>query len=370
MNIKITFEKYIEENGKIIFPAFNHNALYEMSLENREITMLARIPGSNFFQHRTFFAIEKYKSKFFLIPFWGTKIWIYDRETCELTNIKIAPEIDFDTDAINLKPGKFARSFVNGQYMYIFPHFYPALVIIDMETLEVTYDTDVVENLCKIRQNDDALITGVNQYENHVYCSIGNSNSVLVYNLNNHSHYILPIPFSGIGFNGIGVTEDRIILTPRRHGAVAMYDRKKKECTEIYDYPSDYNCANIPFQSIVKISSGYLLIPTNSNFFMILKDEGNIICLREESIGLQGILDSRISYDRVMAYGVEGSKVWYISGIDEMYYEFNMDTASCVGEKLVTEVGDLFFKEILDNSDEKLFEESALFDIKSFLRFL
>lgn len=334
----IAFEKYADSGEKIFFPAYDHNCLYSMNKKTYEIEYIARIPELELVGKRTFFSVAYYNESIILIPFYKYSIWVYDLKTQKFSIFSIKKNGDFDVTIDMPEEALFSSYSIYNNKLFVFPHYYPAIIEIDMEEWTINYNQKPIVELNVKKKNAQPFVTNVFTQCEYAYCAIANSNNILVYNMKNDDYVIHAVSNSSCGFNGIFKDGNNIVLTPRLTGAVLLWDENGKKAKEFSNYPKGFKYQCIPFHNAIKNGDEYILIANQANQIVRLNPyTGNMQSyevLEKIIIPPQRIYDS---YDNIMAYGKNGTKLWFIIGADRIYCEYDLNDSSVVCKKLKCE---------------------------------
>ena len=324
--IKVIYERYADLGEKIIFPAFNHNCLYSLNKKTKDIEFLGVIPGLKLIDKRSFFSVAEHSGKVFLIPFNADCIIVYDIKAGNFLSLKLKKACSFKNVKQVTEDGKFACSSKYKNKLFIFPHLYPALVMLNLETFELQYDSEFVSRIEQNKFNEEPYIGDIDVLGKMVYGSVGCSNSIVIYDMDSQKAVFKNIQYSGEGFNGIKIDEKYLVLAPRKQGPVVFFNMENDSYEEYEDYPEGYNYADVPFHGICKMGNGYLFVPALANkmiFFDMSKKEMFNILKVSEVLGEN--IDQYFDCDRLLAYGIEKNLFWFVNAADHMLYEYDFE---------------------------------------------
>lgn len=371
--IKISFEAYIHEEDKLWFVAFDHNGLYCKCGGSEEAVLEAIIPNERKYAFRLYAGMKKYGNKIFLIPFLADEVAVYDINKKMFTKLSLKKVTEFGQKKIANENAKFWSSEIYGEFLFLFPHNYPAIVIINMCTLEIVYISDFIIELEKLSINNEPYITDVCVENKIAYCSCGCFEGFVQFGLKNRNIKICKVPVRGSGFNGILKIGSNIWLTPRVDGGVVRFDLKRN-MTTVYDrYPKDFSSSYVPFHTLYKWEEGILLMPDLSEQFVYLNprtgEMENIKYLSDFISGEKS--EDSYGYDKTMAYSIDGETISFMSGKDYTFYSINIKTGEiCQNEFYITSSypkKGLFSLANIRPGDCLVFEEKDAFDICDFV---
>ncbi len=348
-DVNILFERYVDVGDKIIFPAFNHNCLYSMEKESKYVEFLGEIPCSKMCSRREFFSIAMYKDIIILIPYEHDSIVLYDIVSRRFKTIELRKASSFDNIKNSIENYKFAYCAIWGNRLYAFPHFYPALVVLDLDTHELVYDTEFIDVMEVNKTYGEPYVTDIDVIGSKVYGSLGCFNGIMIYDMLLGTLDICRIDYSGEGFNGIKVDGDNIILSPRLKGTIAIYNQKSNECYEYTTYPEGCDDKQIiPFHGICRIKGGYLFVPALASEMLFLDlEKKELLNVKKVSNVLRGRVNKILGIDRLLAYGMEDDMVWFINGVDNLFYVYDFNSMELSSSKLTCEECPVSMKDIL-----------------------
>lgn len=363
--IKIIYERYADLGEKIIFPAFNHNCLYSLDKKTKNVEFLGIIPELKLIQKRSFFSVAEYKGKVFLIPFNANSIVVYDIHTRDFALLELRKACSFKNVQKATEDGKFACCSQYKNQLFLFPHFYPALTILDMETFEIQYDMAFVSKIEQNKFNDEPYIGDIDVQGKLVYGSIGCSNSIVIYDMDAKKADFKDIQYSGEGFNGIKIDDKYLVLAPRKQGPIVLFNVENGDSEEYGDYPKGYNYTNVPFHGICKMRHGYFFIPALANeaVFFDLNSKKMLNVLKVSEV-LAERIDEYFDCDRLLAYGVEKDVFWFVNAKDHMLYEYDFESKSITSVELNCSHCPIEYKQIIA---EEIWSENMQFELDNFI---
>lgn len=228
--VKLLAEAIIKVGEKIICVAMEINLIYSIDLLTQKIELLGYIPDEAISAERLCGSICYYKSKLVFIPYNATKIWVYDTDKKNWSGLSLAKEYIM---------GKFYKSFVYKNYVFMIPSNYDAFVRINMETGQVDEYSDILSNLGK---EDGYFFSDYVIEDNNLMIASCSSNSVVNIDLNNMSYEIRYVGKSDNHFVGMAKKGNFYWLIPRRHSSIVKWDGKKTTEISIGEKYSDtYN---------------------------------------------------------------------------------------------------------------------------------
>ena len=120
------------------------NQLYENTDYKGQLKLICGLPGKRYGYNQ---AID-YKDKIIVTPIWEKNVLVIDKATLKGHAINFGKEFDE-------KYPPFIGSFMENQYLFLYPNGYPDLIRIDMDTEEVISMSGVRDHAVTMRQKDD-----------------------------------------------------------------------------------------------------------------------------------------------------------------------------------------------------------------------
>lgn len=326
--IRLAFESCVEYNGKLWFCAFDHNGLYYIDKESdhSDAVLAGVIPDEELYAYRLFSSIKAVNNKIVLIPFFAKEIAIYDIGSGSFIKIPLKDASLFSNHPSALNTRKFWCSVVYKNYVYLFPHNYPASVRIDTDTLDVSYSSEAAEIIDKNRINGECYLTDVYVENEWAFFSCGCANIWLKMSLENGRWESADIQYNGTGYNGIYKSDEKIWLAPRIKGAILCIDWKIGKISAYENYPEGFWAPAVPFHTIYSFYDQLLFVPALANCFVLLDtNTGEMKNMLQASAFLSDRKKDCFSYDLVMYNDVHDNKLCFVSGVDCKLYTISSD---------------------------------------------
>ena len=184
MSTYLGFQCCLEINHVLWFSSFRGKGLFRYDKKKVEHILNFEEEGN-----RLFADIRMYKGKLIFTPLMSKKIYIYDIASGELKGIS------YGLTSIS----GFSASVLYGQYVYMFPTYYPGILRLNMETyvFEVI-DTWINEQFENCRISEDAYFRGdYIRHKDTLYVSFCNAHAVLEFHLENGQSVIHDVGAQG-----------------------------------------------------------------------------------------------------------------------------------------------------------------------------
>lgn len=370
---KLSFETCIIDEDGIWFSAFDHNGLYFKDRLSEKTVLAGIIPNERKYALRLYASMIRYGSKIFLVPFLAKEVAVYDIDQKVFKKIPLKKVSEFGDRKLANEMAKFWCSKLYRDTLFLFPHNYPALVMINIHTYEVSYLSEFVCELETLSVNQEPYITDI-YVENHmVYGSCACANVVVQVDLAEKNVNVCEIPIDANGFNGITKIGDEIWLAPRVMGGIVCFNTKRN-IVSVYDkYPEGFQYSYVPFHTLYQCENGILLIPDLSNQFVLLdvqtKNMKSVDYLSDLINGerLEGIY----SFDKTMAYSKNNDQLRFMSGKDYTFYLVDINSNRIQQENFYSTIGypnkDCLSVGVLQRNINIFFCENIKFGLLPFL---
>ena len=305
-----------------------YNALFRMDMESHEINLEAVIPspdGNGFCQYGF---LELFDRKLILAPRNAKDILIYDLDEKFFERVKINLDMLAPNEIFNLFSGVTAF----GKYIFFFPGRYPAIIRINMETLEVTYFNEWYQELLKAAIGYDknrVIFARCNCIcGNCIFLPYWQGNIIVEFNMKTGRYVLHRInkavgQFSCVQYDGkyfwvSMVNIPKIIKWDIDHGILEEYNNLPEDIqiTSGFSYIEEYNSSiyAVPLYGnmIIKIDKvSYrsekirdLLMTPEENLKRYVLAENNMLCYKRD----------------------KNDCVWFYSVFDGKIIKFNLHT--------------------------------------------
>ena len=373
----ISFAEVLPIENGIVFSSVDGEGLYFLEKGKREAELLAFFPNRLTEQKAFYKALTKAESKIFLSPVLADDIAVYDFETKEMQTIPLDGELAGAEELC-----KFWTSFTHGEFVYLIGHYYPAIVKVNIHTLELSYLTGWAEQIERKRklQNGPYLGIGIQEGDTAVFpCCC--TNGVLKLNLGTDETEFYELQTDIKGFNGICFSEGKYWLPSRDSYDVAVWDIHNEETDTLTVLDSGRNPGNF-YPPLLWGKNLYLFSGTAPHAYSI--DTGN------RTVKEIAILDETLADDserspewkKIAAPPalVEGT-ICFVTTKDRAWHVYAPDTETLTHFSVsVNERGqkafrkkrswEWFYQERCEKGESFIFMEEKLFDGKDFCDFL
>lgn len=320
----------VEENGKIWIALLNRNGICEINKETRCARILKIFEEESLTNDNLYSHIEKFENNLVFTPGMAEKIAIYNLEYDSLFYISLSPLEHLYKESMD--GIKFWNTFQYQSDIYMFGYSYPAIIKIDMNSMELTYITDWVDEVEKDIQygNMDGYFS-----DGHVLCGdlvlvpVGCMNAVLELNLKNGHTKIKHLKVSMKGIGGLSSLDGNIMWIVGRSNItnrISCWNRQTDTINEFLLTDIDENMY-APFYAPICIESKILLVPLTAS------------CIYEINIYTGKIKKNKVSetllknpeyqlwpWWKTMAVDLQGEWLTFSTCNDFKWHEYNVIT--------------------------------------------
>lgn len=257
MDERIAFNEIIEVDDRIIFSSIEGEGLYFLEKNREEATLFVNFPNILFPQRAPYKIMQRIENKIIFPPCMAEEIAVYDWKTKKFNMIEL------DIVPNNLKNlCKFRTSIIHNDFVYLIGHYYPAIIKMNVYTMDVFYLTDWVQEIEKKRKlgNQPYLGIGIIQ-ENVAKFPCCCTNLILELDLDTDRAKIHEVPTDIEGFNGICFAENVYWLTARNRCEIVIWDNNTDH-TEILEVEKRQDSLEgVPFNPPLLIDKKLYLFP-------------------------------------------------------------------------------------------------------------
>lgn len=266
-------------NNTIYMTSVEGNFVFKGDINNKDMFLLEKLPeedvlGENLYGDIVF--CEKY---LILVPLNAKHIWKYDLE------FKIWKAISLGNDA-DIKY-KFFGAYVNGNKIIMLGHYYPGILLLNVETDEIV---SIKQPFLKFVNKGDGLFNS--NYvikDGYLLAPIISTNVILKLDTQSEKCEFWSLGHKNNKYSGIIYDGKNLWFVPRRNGKYVVID-KNNTLTE-YSLPNEFCDDNIYFAGGYAINNGIVFAGVNGKTMRI----SNV----DRHINVQIIPQSYIGYKKI-----------------------------------------------------------------------
>lgn len=260
------FEAIAEINDRIaVGVLFNSNGLFEINLLTGKCTYIMMVQGELIDQRRLYTSACLVEDKVYFIPYAAKEIAVYDLNKKEIKKVKY--------NKLDSQPGNYKRKcnfschVRYGQYIYMIPCTYPAIVRINTEDDSIEYFDSWNNNI------EYMFRKGVMVEEDDFYIPSVINNVVLRFNMKECKAYIYNVGEENKGHWSIIKHKEWFYLTPMLSESVTKWNYINGEINKLNDLPQDFKGGDFCFSQIYYCNNKMYLIPARANMGIEIKCE-------------------------------------------------------------------------------------------------
>lgn len=211
---------------KIYFVSREVNLIYTLNLNTYEIEIMENMPEEIFLHEDLYGNIVYSYGKLILVPLCAEKIWIYDFE------VKRWAAVEFQSNERNIQY-KFFGAAAYRNYVYMFGHYYPGIIRLDVNTNSLKrIELPVGVNGHSYENKDGYFNWDYVIKDKWLYTPMIQSNRVLKLDLDTENYELIALGNSNNQYAGIAWDGRYFWFPPRGNGVYVKWDGGK----EIMEY--------------------------------------------------------------------------------------------------------------------------------------
>lgn len=257
-------EAVVSEGNQAWFVHMEYNALFETDVESGKCKYLGYIPQEEICMHWLYVNMKKYGNYLVLAPFMANDIALYDIEK----NIYIKIELK-KYQGNDLKE-KFSDLIIYKNKIFFIPMVYSAIVCLDMDTLNVEYIEDIVNDIELRRLNQRYNFNKPIQQKEVLWIGCFATNCIIEYHMDTCKYIFHKVQKCQKGMSGIAYQNGEFWMVQFPQYRIVSWNLYTKE-ERIYDkFPLGFEGRIYPFSHIVCDKQRILLLPEQANMILSL----------------------------------------------------------------------------------------------------
>lgn len=225
------FQSIFQEENTFFFVPANKGCaqdLYRVDIENGAVDKAMTFPGISDAVDLCYLGIKKIQDKIILAPHYTEDVYVYDFKREQAVKIVLSEAKDRTMlfDAVVEYNGK----------AYLKPKCYPAIVSIDMKTLEVCEFTECMKPFLKNERDARLFTWGYFKKGKHLYMASCNDSRMLVFNMEDGGFEIKKIGEYSFGYSYMIYDGEYFWLAVSGSNHIVRWEEKSGEVKE-YKYP-------------------------------------------------------------------------------------------------------------------------------------
>lgn len=326
MHEKLSFGEVLRVDNGVIFSDIDGSGIYFLEKDKREAKLLVNFPYNLVGNKMLYKSLMKADTKIFLPPCLAKDILVYDYNLKTTQLIKLETLMEDQKDLC-----KFWTSILYDNYIYFIGHYYPAIVKINIFTMELSYLTDWVEQIERRRKLEGSPYLGIGIiHENIALFPCCCSNAVLRLDLNTDKTIVYDIQTDIEGFNGICFSRDRYWLTSRNSYQIAILEKNMNDVETMDMEAEERYSKGLFFRPPLLFSEKLYLFPaTADHVYCIDTVDRKIQRIRalDEILDLEQ--DGKLNFCKISSPPILiDHKIYFVTGKDNVWHIFDPITNS------------------------------------------
>ncbi len=266
--MKILFEDAVCVDNRLIFFCRDINLLCSIQIDNGQLEILGKLPEEKLLGERLCGGIAVYNNNIVIAPLKARNIWIFSLDSCAWKQIELKEFND------GLGKSFFRSVYIYNNKAFFFGGYYPAIVILNLDTYEIEYISEVFDE--KGGVNTDLFFrSGPVVFNDRLYLASSIDNSVLVIDLKLLTYEWKKVGDKDDKYSGIVFDDGFFWLSPRKGKYIIRWDGYNIKKIEI---PHNEIYLDILYSGIYLIDDHYL-ITTVSNSLL-----GSLFVYKREEV--------------------------------------------------------------------------------------
>lgn len=326
---RVACRDWYETENKMWMCLSDKNAICEIDKERKEVHILGNYPQNGIAESNLSATVIGISEKIVFLPLAADDIAIYDIANDELTFIPVKKNYEKHHE-IYQERMKFRRGFVYKDYVFLLGHSYPAIIQLNINTLEVNYLTEWVDIIEPYIEEGDSLgyfKEGYSLYGTQMYLPLGCCSGLMLFELEQMKFEYIAIQGGTNRFEGLTDINGMFYMTGRngRESEIIIWNKYTESIRKIR-IPIGYYYAPIVYNSKIFLfsfsGSSVIELETNPNSFKEHK-------LPESFFQENSAPDIRIlaikPYEKILKILAGWCRIWYefdwkTNGIVESIY--------------------------------------------------
>lgn len=319
----IYFMTFFEENNMLYFVPSNRglaHELYALDLGNGETKKVMTFPGISENVDACYCGIKKIQNKIVLVPHNTEDIYIYDMDKQQAVKLVLAESKG--------KKMLFDKAVEYEDKLFLFPKCYPAIVRIDMRTLDICEFKECVAPFFHDDEQKKIFTWAYLIKEQYVYIAAYNESKILIFNMDDATYKIKNIGNYPYGYSHMVYDGKNYWLASCKKNSVVKWNEDTEETRE-YNYLTEveneeslgYNRLIIGNKSIIICYGNFVEmsaidIETGKN--RPLKEVKNVLLKmkKESTINGGGLVSVKVLKDNTVFIFNQGNCTVYIWDIN------------------------------------------------------
>lgn len=259
----IEFEAIADIGNNLAIAASNKfNGLFEVNLSNGECKFICFFPNEDMGQKRLYIKAVCVKDKVIFVPYAAKCIAIYNVTTQKIKMIAIKELEGLEIPKSYDRKNKFSDVVEYGNFIFMTPCTYPAMLKLDSETEEITYCSSVLSSI-KFCFRRSPCVDG-----RYIYLPSTVDNIIFRFDMESNCGAIFHVGEQNHGTWSVCKVGDNIWTAPQSEGAVVRWNVKNNKVKEQLEYPAQFCGNGFLFTKIWNLENSLYLLPAYANMLV------------------------------------------------------------------------------------------------------
>lgn len=228
-------------DNKIYFVALELNIIYSLNMDTYEIEFMEELPKEPMIKDKLYGNICYCCEKIVLAPLNAEKIWIYDLQHKKWSGIELFEEE-------RRIPYKFFGIVPYNNYVYMFGHYYPGIIRLDINTFSIERIELVDERIDLDNKKRDGFFNlNFVRRGGWLYTPVLQTNQIMKLELETGKYKLIPVGSNENQYVGIAWDGEYYWLPPRKNGPYVKWDGNQGNIE--YNLPEEFSKEQYYFSS-------------------------------------------------------------------------------------------------------------------------
>lgn len=305
---------WYEVDDKMWICLSDKNAICEINKMTESVRILGSYPKKGAAAADLFATVLGGSEKIVFVPLAADDIAVYDRTSDDLIFIPVKKNCEKHNE-IYRENMKFRRAFAYKDCIFMLGYSYPAIIQLNINTLEISYLTEWIDIIEPYIEKDDNLgyfKEGYSLYGTQIYLPLGCCSGLMKFELEKMQFEYIPIKAGTKGFGSLTDVNGMFYMTGRsgKEQEIIIWNKYTGAIKKI-EIPVAYYYAPIVYREKI------LLFSFNGNRVFVLEKDFSLTWykLPESFLSEKNPLDIKIMtvkcMDNILKFQAGGNRKWY-----------------------------------------------------------
>ncbi|MGQ8873597.1 hypothetical protein [Paenibacillus sp. TSA_86.1] len=261
------------EGDLMWFSHIHFNAICNLNIRTGEVEIVDTIIDEALFNERLYHDNVKIGNKLYFAPSRAREMTIYDLET------RLSLKGVYEDGPDNIRT-RFTRMVQHGNFLYMLPLNYSALVRYDMYNGTFKYYPEVVDKVKALYSNKIDGLYFMNAFiieGDLLLMAAAQTNVILEFNMITENINLYRVGKSENGFYGMEYDGENYWIIPNGEGSIMKWNRKTGHALEFNSYPEGFLSGGHGFYNILPFEGYMLMFPKYGNMIVKIDTDTGIM---------------------------------------------------------------------------------------------